>query len=165
LLHAAGAEEAKLLIVAVDESEKTREIVANAQKHFPHLKIIVRTKYWNDYYEMLDRDVLGAYREFSDVGLRKAADALGFMGYRKNQVHRALKKFRKHEEANLIELVKSRHEHKNFIKQGRKVIQELELLIREEVENEAKDKDKGWDTETIIEEYAPLIVKMKQENK
>jgi voltage-gated potassium channel Kch len=165
LLHAAGAEDAKLLIVSVDDSEKSLEIVETAQKHFPHLKIMVRTKYWNDYYTMLDKDVLGVYREFSDVALRIGAEALGHMGYRKNQVQKALMKFRRLEEENLKELATSRHEQKNFIKQGRRVIQELELLIREEIENEAADKDLGWDTESIIEEFSPILQKMKEEER
>jgi CPA2 family monovalent cation:H+ antiporter-2/glutathione-regulated potassium-efflux system ancillary protein KefC/glutathione-regulated potassium-efflux system protein KefB len=165
LLHAAGAEETQLLIVAVDEPEKTMKIVETAQKHFPHLKIMVRTQHWNDYYDMLDRNVLGVYREFSDVALRMGAEALGYMGFRKNQVHRALKKFRKHEEANLKELAHSRHEQKTFIKHGRKVIRDLELLIREEVENEAKYKDLGWDTESIKDEFAPMVRKMIGEEK
>jgi CPA2 family monovalent cation:H+ antiporter-2/glutathione-regulated potassium-efflux system ancillary protein KefC/glutathione-regulated potassium-efflux system protein KefB len=165
LLHAAGADDARLLIVAVDDSEKAIEIVETAKKHFPHLKIMVRTKYWNDYYDMLERDVLGVYREFSDVALRMAADALGFIGYRKNQVHRSLKKFRRHDEEYLKELVKTRHEQKNFIKRGRQVIRELELMMLEDMDNEAKDKDLGWDTETIVEEFAPIMQKLKEEKK
>jgi CPA2 family monovalent cation:H+ antiporter-2/glutathione-regulated potassium-efflux system ancillary protein KefC/glutathione-regulated potassium-efflux system protein KefB len=164
LLHAAGAEDAKLLIVAVDDSEKTIEIVDTAKKHFPHLKIMVRTKYWMDYYNMLDRNLLGVYREFSDVALRMATDALGHMGYRKNQVHRSLKKFRKHDESYLKELAKTRHEKKIFIQRGKQVIEELELMMLEDIENEAKDKDLGWDTETIKEEFAPIIRKLKEEN-
>jgi len=165
LLHAAGAGDARLLIVAVDDSEKTIEVVETAKKHFPHLKIMVRTKYWNDYYDMLERNVLGVYREFSDVALRMAADALAFMGYRRNQVHRSLKKFRRHDEEYLKELVKSRHEQKTFIRRGRKVIEELELMMLEDIENEAKDKDLGWDIESIKEEFAPIIRKLKEENK
>lgn len=164
LLHAAGAGDAKLLIVAVDESEKSAEIVETAQKHFPHLKIIVRTRYWDDYFEMIDKDLLGVYREFSDVALRMAADALSFIGYRKNQVQRSLKKFRKHDEKYLKELATSRKEQKAFIRHSRQVIEELELMMLEDIENEAKDKDLGWDTETIKEEYAPLIRKLKEEN-
>ena len=159
-----GAEDAKLLIVAVDESEKAIEIVETAKKHFPHLEIMVRTKYWNDYYDMLERNVLGVYREFSDVALRMAADALGHMGYRKNQVQRSLKKFRRHDEEYLEELAKSRHEQKNFIKRGRQVIQELELMMLDDMEKEAKDKDLGWDAETIREEFAPLIRQLKEED-
>lgn len=165
LLHAAGAEDAKLLIVAVDDSEKTIEVVETAQKHFPHLQIIVRTKYWNDYYNMLDKNLLGVYREFSDGALRMAADALGHMGYRKNQVQRSLKKFRRHDEEFLKELANSRHEEKNFIKHGRQVIEQLELMMLEDLENEAKDKDLGWDTESIKEEFAPIIRALKEESK
>ena len=161
LLHAAGAEEAKLLIVAVDESEKTKEIVETAQKHYPHLKIIVRTKSWMDYYDMIDKEIHGVYREFSDVALRMAADSLHFIGYRHHQVYRALKKFRKHDEKFLKELANSRHESKAFVEHGRQVIEDIEKMMLDDIENEAKDKDLGWDAETIREEYGPLIKKLK----
>ena len=164
LLHAAGAEDAKILIVAVDEPEKTIEIVETAKKHFPHLQIIARSKYWNTYYELLEMDLLGVYREFSDVALRIAADTLGHLGYRKNQVQRALNKFRQQDEAYLKGLISSRHERKTFIKQSRKVIQDLELMMLEDIENEAKNKDLGWDTETIKEEFVPVMKKLTEEN-
>lgn len=160
LLHAAGAEEAKLLIVAVDDSEKALEIVDTAKKHFPHLKIISRTKSWFDYYDMLERDIHGVYREFSDTGLRMATDALNTIGYRNHQVHRALKKFRKHDEMFIKGLANSRHERQSFIKDSRQVIEDLEKMMLDDIENEAKDKDLGWDSETLREEYAPLIRKL-----
>lgn len=165
LLHAAGAADAKLLIVAVDEPEKTKEIIHTAEKHFPHLKIMARTHDWDDYFELIEKNMEGTYREFFDVGLRMAADALSFIGYRKNQVHRALKKFRKHDEEFLKELAGSRHESKAFIKHGRQVIEDLEKMMLDDLENEAKDKDLGWDSETIRDEYAPMIKKLKEENK
>jgi len=165
LLHAAGAEEAKLLIVAVDDSEKAIEIVETAQKHFPHLKILARTKGWAEYYEMLEKDLLGVYREFSDVALRIGADALGHIGRRKYQVQRSLKKFRKHDEEFLRELGKSRHEQNNLIKYGRKGIAEIELLMLDDIENESQNKDLGWDTDTIKEEYVPLFKNTRPESK
>lgn len=165
LLNAAGASDAMLLIVAVDDSDKTKEIIETAEKYFPHLKIITRTHNWNDYFDMIERDLLGTYREFFDVALRMGADALGFLGYRKNQVHRALKKFRKHDEEFLVDVAKVRHEHKSYIKHGRQVIEDLEKMILEDIENEAKDKDLGWDATTIKEEFAPMIRKLKEENK
>ena len=165
LLNAAGAKDARILIVAVDEPEKTIEIVETARKHFPHLNIIARSKYWNTYLELLEMDLLGVYREFSDVALRMAADTLGHLGYRKNQVQRSLNKFRKHDEAYLKDLAASRHEQKSFIQQSRKIIQDLELMMLEDMENEAKDKDLGWNTETIIEEFAPLMRQFKEGKK
>jgi CPA2 family monovalent cation:H+ antiporter-2/glutathione-regulated potassium-efflux system ancillary protein KefC/glutathione-regulated potassium-efflux system protein KefB len=165
LLNAAGAKEAKLLIVAVDDSEKAIEIIETAQKHFPHLKIISRSKSWDDYFNMLDKDLLGVFREFSDGALRMAADALCFVGLRKNQVQRALKKFRKHDEMYLKELASSRHEHNTFIKHSKQHIEDLEKMILDDIENEAKDKDLGWDTTTIKEEFIPILNKLKEEAK
>jgi monovalent cation:proton antiporter-2 (CPA2) family protein len=162
LLHAAGAADAKLLIIAVDDAEKTREIVHTCKKYYPQLKIMVRTKLWMDYYDMLDEELEGVYREFFDVGLRMGADALSILGYRKYQVYRAKKKFRKHDEEYLGELSKSRHERKAFIKHGRQVIEDLEKMMLEDIENEAKDKDLGWDTETIREEFGPMVRKLKE---
>lgn len=165
LLHAAGAVEAKLLIVAVDDSSKAKEIVGTAKKHFPNLKIMVRTKSWMDYYDMIDENVHGVYREFFDVGLRMAADALGELGYRKNQVQRIKKKFRRHDETNVKELAGSRHEQKTFVRHGRQVIEELEKMMLEDIEKEAKDKDLGWDTTTLKEEFGPMIRKLKEDAK
>jgi len=162
LLHAAGAGDAKLLIVAVDDSEKALEIVEAAQKHFPHLKIITRSGNWNDYYNLLETDVHNVYREFLDAGLRMGADALSIIGYRNYQVQRALKKFRKHDEQFVKRLAGSRHEQKTFIRDSRQVIEDIEKMMLEDIENEARDKDLGWDTETLREEFAPMIKKLKE---
>jgi len=165
LLRAAGADEAKLLIVAVDDPDKAMEIVETAQKHFPKLKIISRSISWINHYEMMDKNIQGVYREFFDSALRLAADALSFMGYRSYQVQRALKKFRRHDEKHLINLAKSRHETKSYIKVRRQAIEDLEKMILEDIENEAKDKDLGWDITTIIEEFAPMVKKMQEQDK
>lgn len=164
LLHAAGAAEAKLLIIAVDDPDKAFEIVETAQKHFPNLEIISRSINWYNHYDMMDKNIQGVYREFFDSALRMAADALSFLGYRSYQVQRALKKFRRYDEKYLFKLAESRHERKTFIKTGRQFIEDLEKMILDDIENEAKDKDLGWDTTTIIEEFAPFVRKLKEEN-
>jgi len=146
----------------VDDSEKAMDIVETAQKHFPHLKIISRSKNWMDYYDMLDKNVYKVYREFFDTGLRMGADALQNLGYRNYQVQRALKKFRRHDESFTKELAKSRYERKLFLRHGRQVIEEIEKMMLEDIENEARDKDLGWDIESIKEEFGPLIRKLKE---
>lgn len=157
LLHAAGAAEAKILIVAVDNPEKTSEIVHNAEKHFPHLEIIVRTQGWADYYEMLEKDLSGVYREFSDVALRMGSHVLANLGLRKYHIERAMKKFRKHDEELLKELSKSRHEQQHLIKNAKRGIEEIELMMLDDMENDQAKKDLGWDTETIKKEFVPLF--------
>ena len=153
LLYAAGAEDAKLLIVAVDNPDKTLKIVETAKKHFPSLTIIARTVGWNDSYEILDAGVNHVYREFLDSALRMGADALCLLGFRRYQTYRAAKTFRKHDESHLRELADMRHDQKQLIWGAKQRIQDLEQLLRTQIENVGKDKDIGWDATTLIEEY------------
>lgn len=156
LLHAAGAERAELLIVAVDSSDKATEIVEVAKKHFPHLTIISRAKSVRHYRALLALEVDYVFREFSDTALRMGAEALSELGYRKNQVIRSLKKFRRHDEEYLQRLVTGPQERKSFIKQARKDIEELELRMLDDLENEGKSKDLGWDIETLKQEVLAM---------
>lgn len=153
LLHAAGAAEAELLIVAADNPAKTLEIVKTAQKHFPRLKLMVRSSGWDDSYELLGADVNDVYRETLDSSLRMGADALCLLGHRRYQAYRAIKTFRKHDEKFLRELAAIRHDRTALIRGTRQRIEYLEKLLLTEIEKVGKDKDLGWDASTLIEEY------------
>lgn len=159
LLHAAGADKATLLIVAVDDSEKALKIVETAKKHFPNLQIMARSQNWTGSYELLNQGVEGIYREYLDSSLRMAADALNLIGYRNYQVQRAVKKFRKHDEKFLRQNAEIHHEKKILIKNSKQYIQDLEKLMLEDIENEAKDKDLGWDLLSVKKEFAPIFKK------
>ena len=157
LLHAAGATSAKMLIVAVNDMEKAVEIVDTAKKHFPHLKIMTRTKTWNDCYDMIDREIDGVYREYFDTALRMAADALHQLGHRIYPTKRALKKFRKHDERYVAELAHVRHEQKAFLRGTKQNIEDLEKMMLEDIENEARDKELGWDVNSIKKDFAKAV--------
>ncbi len=157
LLQAAGAEEAKIIIIAVDDPEKTLEIIDTVQKHFPHLKIFARTKGWNDSYEVLEKGVDNIYRETLDTSLRLAADALCSLGYRRYTTHRAIKTFRRHDERYVRELAKMKHDEKALIRGAKERIEDLESLLSIEFENVGKDKDLGWDSTTLRDEYGKQV--------
>jgi len=156
LLRAAGAEEARLLIVAVDEPEKTLEIVATAQKHFPHLKILVRTHSYLDAYELIDMGIHQVYRETFDTALRIGVDALTAMGQRAFKVNRSAMTFRKHNERVIREMATHRKDHIEWIKALRQRIEDIEQIMNDEMERTGKDKDLGWDTAGLIEEFGTM---------
>lgn len=156
LLHAAGAAEAELLIVATDNPAKTLKIVETAKKHFPNLKLMARSSGWDDSYELLDAGVNDVYRETLDSSLRMGAEALGLLGHRRYQAYRAIKTFRKHDEKFLRELAAMRHDRTALIRGTRQRIEYLEKLLLTEIAKVGKDKDLGWDASTLIEEYSKL---------
>jgi len=153
MLNAAGVEEATLLIIAVDNPDKTFEIVETAKKHFPGLDIIARSNGWFDSYKLIDAGIDHIYRETLDSSLRMAADALFKMGHRRYQIHRAVKTFRKHDERYVRELAEMHHDKKLLIRGVKQRIEDLEELMLTEMENVGKDKDLGWDASTLIDEY------------
>ncbi|MCB0284288.1 MAG: cation:proton antiporter [Calditrichae bacterium] len=153
LLQAAGAEDADMLIIAVDSPDKTLEIVETAQKNFPGIKIMARSYSWDDSYELLNIGINDIYRETLDSALQMGVDALCKMGYRKYQTHRAAKTFRKHDERFLRELAEMRHDKKQLISGARQRIAALESAMQTEIDKIGRDKDLGWDATTLIEEF------------
>ncbi len=154
LLKAAGAAEAQILIVAVDAPEKGLEIVETAQKHFPHMQILVRSNGWEDAYEYMDLGIENVYRETFDTSLRLGLDALNELGFRCYQVNRASKKFFKRDQNALKKFAKLRKESGDHLKRVRRHFEELQELMLEEQERAHKDKDLGWDAASLREEFA-----------
>ena len=63
LLHAAGAEEADLLIITLDRAEDITRLAAIAKKHFPRLRIVSRAHNMRHMFELRDLGVEVIERE------------------------------------------------------------------------------------------------------
>ncbi len=97
LLEAAGAHEAKILIVAVDDREKVNEIVEVAKKNFPNLRIFARVFDRVHAYELINMDVPDQYREVFDASVQMAEDALVALGKHPYEAHRSAQMFKTHD--------------------------------------------------------------------
>jgi monovalent cation:proton antiporter-2 (CPA2) family protein len=153
LLHAAGAEKARLLILALGESEKILEIVQTAKKHFPQLTILARATGRIHAYELLDAGVDYVYRDSLDTSLRLGIDTLKLLGFRSYQAYRASRLFRRQDEDALRLLSGMRHDRKAYLSRAREAIKDLEETILNELESEDETRDMGWDTTSLIDEF------------
>ena len=153
MLKAAGADAAKLIIIALDSPEKCLELVETVKKHFQHLHILVRAQDRFDAYDLMDAGVLHLYRETFDSSLRMGIDALQLLGRRSYQAHRAAMIFRKHDDRALKHLSAIRDDHKQYINLAREKIEELEKFIEADIQNRNLDRDAGWDVESLKEEF------------
>ena len=152
LLSAAGAVDARIIIIAVDDPDKGHEIAATARKYFPHLKIYSRSRGWRDSYELLDMGIGNVYRETFDTALRIGSDALNDLGFRAHRVYRTAKKFKRRDEVAMREFARMRHEHPNYLQGVKERFEDLEKLMLMEKEAHQEDKDLGWDPSTLREE-------------
>jgi voltage-gated potassium channel Kch len=153
LLRAAGADKARLLIVAVDDQDRIRKIVEVVRKHFPHLEILVRVAGRPEAYELLERNLDHVYRDGVETALRMGVDALRLLGRPAHQVHRASRTFFKHDEASVRELGRMRHDRAAYFSAARERISALEELMLAELDPKDEERDAGWDTDSLREEF------------
>ncbi|MEJ2912064.1 monovalent cation:proton antiporter-2 (CPA2) family protein [Pseudoalteromonas sp. C12FD-1] len=104
LLEAAGAHTAQMLVVAIDDADKTLEIIKLAHKNYPHLKIVARAIDRRHAYQMLNLKVDAFNRETVDSAINLAVDALELLGNNKQDAQRAGKLFRDHDRAAVLQL-------------------------------------------------------------
>nr|VFJ99998.1 MAG: glutathione-regulated potassium-efflux system ancillary protein KefC [Candidatus Kentron sp. H]VFK00289.1 MAG: glutathione-regulated potassium-efflux system ancillary protein KefC [Candidatus Kentron sp. H]VFK04495.1 MAG: glutathione-regulated potassium-efflux system ancillary protein KefC [Candidatus Kentron sp. H] len=104
LLHAAGARDARVLVVALDEDAAASKLIRLARTHFPHLKIIARVKDLPELFQYRELGAVSAHREAFDTALSMGKEVLRELGYPAFEVHRAGKRFRKHDMESLGEI-------------------------------------------------------------
>ena len=80
ILHAAGAAQAKLIIIAIDSAEKRLEMVDTVKKHFPNLHMFVRATNRYDAYDLMNAGVLHVYRETVDTAVRVGVEVMTLLG-------------------------------------------------------------------------------------
>jgi voltage-gated potassium channel Kch len=151
LLHAAGAPQAKILIIAIKNPEKATDIAQMARKHFPHLEILVRATERVGAYALLNAGFSHVYRETFGTALQMGEDALRLLGLRAHKAHRASLAFRRHNEAAMRELAKH-WGGKNYWTLLRSKIEEAEGLFKDGTLKEQVEA--AWDNEALREAAA-----------
>ena len=145
LLHSAGANEAKLIVVAVDEHEKALEITQNIKKHFPHLKVYARAEGRRQYHEL---ELAGAdciVRETFHSAVQMGEEALAALGMRKHEAHRAAMTFKKHDEQHIKEMTEVWGDEKGYISKTLKNTAALEEVLRQDKrDRDVLNEIEGW---------------------
>jgi voltage-gated potassium channel Kch len=154
LLEAAGAGRARLLVVAVDDPDTALRIVGTVRKHFPHLRLLARARNRAHAYELLEAGVDRVYRETLDTSLRVGMDALRELGFRSYRAWRSVRAFRRHEEASLREMAAVRHDRRLYTTRARRQIEEMERIMRAELDIDVPPEENAWDTSGLRSEAA-----------
>jgi glutathione-regulated potassium-efflux system ancillary protein KefC/glutathione-regulated potassium-efflux system protein KefB len=153
LLRAAGADKARLLVIAIDDREKALELVETARQYFPQLTILARAWDRRHAYELLDRGAHVVERETFEGGLALGRIALQRLGLRANQALRAANIFRRQDRRLFDELMPLRNDEDGFILASRQSQATLDQLLSAELqESVTSDRDRGWDTSSLTEE-------------
>ena len=135
LLRMAGAEKARVLVVAVDAPEPSIKIVALAREHFPQLEIVARARdvaHWN---ALRDLGATRIEREVFESSLASARTVLELMGLAPQEAQQTAQRFRAHNLA-LAERMYPHHKDRATMiavaKQGREQLVEQMAKERQE---------------------------------
>ena len=154
ILKSAGADEARILIAAIDSPETNYDLVEKTKKLFPRLTIMVRARSRLDAYELIDMGVKDIYRESLDTSVRLGIDVLIKLGIRKYSATRAGHNFIKYDEAAMPQLARHRHDQDTYIFNTREQIQLQEQLLTNDREVNPTLNDHAWDSDLVVNKFA-----------
>jgi monovalent cation:proton antiporter-2 (CPA2) family protein len=145
LLHSAGASEAKLFILAIDDKEKALEIAETVKKHFPNLEVLARSFDRRHTYELMNLGVRVIQRETFNSALELGTSALRHLGFHGYQAHRAALIFKHHDEKTLVDLHEHWGDEKTFLIQMQERNQDLIDLLSSDEEELEENMDHSWE--------------------
>lgn len=142
LLEQAGAANARLLVLAIDDPAVLLETAKQVRNRFPNLAILARAYGRGDVSNLREIGVTLVRRETFSSALEMGELALRELGFGAHQAHRAAQKFRGYDEKMLTDSYRFRDDQKKAIDYAIKARQELERLMRadqEEIDSSGSD--------------------------
>ncbi|MEM1273507.1 MAG: cation:proton antiporter [Pseudomonadota bacterium] len=106
LLHAAGLEQAKVFVVAIDDRDAAVQLVKFARQERPDVSITARAHDRLHVYELFDAGADHIVREMFDSSLRAGRYVLEDMGLTEYEAHELEAAFYHHDRTNLRDLAK-----------------------------------------------------------
>jgi glutathione-regulated potassium-efflux system ancillary protein KefC len=129
MLRAAGAANAKIIVIAPDDFEQTLKVIDNVKRHFPHLKILARARNRRHVHILMDRGVAYIIRETFYSSLKLTEKTLEELGVEPSRIRHTMQVFEEQDEKMLITQHAFYEDEKQLIQSTKQVAQELEHLL------------------------------------
>lgn len=130
LLRAAGAEHAKLFVLAVSDLEESMKIAEAVQRHFPHLKIIARARNRRHAHKLMDLGIEHIFRETLLSSLAMSEQVLTQLGQSSDDAKHIVQSFCERDSQLLKEQHAIQDSEEQLIQSSKDTLTELETLLR-----------------------------------
>ncbi|WP_245673593.1 NAD-binding protein [Endozoicomonas ascidiicola] len=151
LLHTAGINECKLMIVAIDDPPRSVTIVHYIKQHFPHVQVLARAFDRGHHYELCDAGADYVISETYDSALNLGAESLVRLGVHPFKAEQIKQGFIQLERSQKDELYRSWLEEDGLRGYGehyQKLFIRLEALLKEAFNSDRSDRhsksERGW---------------------
>jgi len=139
LLRQAGAEHAKILLVAIDDTDGASRLVETAKEAFPNLTIIARAWDRRHAYDLLRNGADAVERETFESALTMGVKTLKALGFRAERATRAANLFRAHDLKVFNKLKPVAGEEERFILAARDAQSTMDRLLAADMESLADE--------------------------
>ncbi len=157
LLHTAGIARARVLVLALGDDDKMLAIATHVQERYPKVRILVRAVERPAMAELTQAGLHHVYRDTLDTSLRLGEDVLAALGTPRHHAHRVAQRFRRHDERQWRDIVRTRLERGVFVDRVRESIRSIEEVLQREfggTGTAAPLRDEAWDNSTLRAEAA-----------
>ena len=145
LMRTAGADKARVVVVAIDDLQQSVECAKMVRENFPNVTVVARARNVQHYYELYELGVTLIERETLDSALMTARSTLELLGWQPHQARNLALRFRRHNVAQLAAIAPHRKDEARLIaaaKQGRQQLEELFAIERQQAAE--RQSRAGW---------------------
>jgi glutathione-regulated potassium-efflux system ancillary protein KefC len=144
LLRTAGAAQARVIVLAIDDVEQSLAVAALAREHFPQATVVARARNVQHYFGLRERGVALVERETLDAALMTGRSVLETLGWHPHQARQLAMRFRRHNVAQVERMRAHRGDPSRMAaiaKEGRAQLEEL--FAQERAQREERRRE-GW---------------------
>jgi len=152
LLRAAGAAQARLLIIAIDDREKAVGMVNTAHQYFPGMKVLARAYDRSHAYQLMAAGADAITRETFGSALIMGESALQLLGYDAAHAYSLMRTFRRHDESGLKKLYDVWGDDKAYGLRIKQNIEDLEKVLKNDSKDVQGSFRQAWDHLQTAEE-------------
>lgn len=149
LLKAAGIEQARLLVVAIDDKDRITELVAYVIREYPHVHVLARAYDRFHVYDLWAAGCRDVVRETYDSSLRAGRSALEALGLPQGEAERKTREFETLDRGSMVELAELRrldvpdHENPAYVAKVRELRELIERQLRHGATADPRDDDEA----------------------
>jgi len=144
VLHAAGAERAKLIVLAMNDADANVEAAKAIRREFPHVRTLARARDRNNAFDLMHAGVDVIRRETFDSALSLGREALTLLGLHPYEARRQANTFARHDTEMLRQGFEIHEDEASMIALVRRSRQQLEELFRGDRDDRSNRRDEGW---------------------
>ncbi|HEV7913972.1 MAG TPA: cation:proton antiporter, partial [Albitalea sp.] len=145
LMRTAGADKARVLVLAIDDVEQSIEVAKMVRQHFPQLAIIARARNVRHFYALRSLGIAAIERETLDSALMSGRSTLEALGWHPHQARSLALRFRRHNVAQVTAMAPHWKDEAKLVtaaKQGRRQLEEQFAQEREEASR--RQRQASW---------------------